>query len=166
MILNSKNTFILNIFTIIISLLSNIKYNNPLIFLIIALGLVGASAFNIFFIIIKVMHNSIKIEKVLFSLFSLILSYTMIYVALKNYDINSFYYIMENKETNIKNDSIVDYYKKFISEFFDMSYFTIVTLSTVGYGDIIPKSRITRFFVMTQILLGIFILAILFTKTL
>jgi hypothetical protein len=165
MLFNSKNTFILNILTIIISLLSNIKYNNPLIFLIIALGLLGASIFNIFFMIIKAMHNSIKIENVFFSLFSLILSYTMIYLALKNYDINSFYYIMENKETNLKNDSIVDYYTKFISEFFDMSYFTIVTLSTVGYGDIIPKSRTARFFVMTQILFGIFILSILFTKT-
>jgi hypothetical protein len=165
MFINSKNTFILNILTIIISLLSNIKYNNPLIFLIIALGLLGASAFNIFFMIIKVMHNSIKIEKVFFSLFSLILSYTMIYVALKNYDMNSFYYIMENEETKLKNDSIVDSYKNFISEFFDMSYFTIVTLSTVGYGDIIPKSRTARFFVMTQILFGILVLSILFTKT-
>ena len=165
MILNSKNTFILNILTIIISLLLNIKYNNPLIFLIIALGLLGASAFNIFFMIIKVMHNSIKIEKVFFSLFSLILSYTMIYVALKNYDINSFYYIMENEEQKLKNVSIVDSYKNFIREFFDMSYFTIVTLSTVGYGDIIPKSRTVRFFVMTQILFGILVLSILFTKT-
>ena len=165
MFINSKNTFILNILTIIISLLSNIKYNNPLIFLIIALGLLGASAFNIFFMIIKVMHNSIKIEKVFFSLFSLILSYTMIYMALKNYDMNSFYYIMQNEEQKLKNDSVVDYYKKFITEFFDMSYFTIVTLSTVGYGDIIPKSRTARFFVMTQILFGILVLSILFTKT-
>lgn len=165
MFINSKNTFILNILTIIISLLLNIKYNNPLIFLIIALGLLGASAFNIFFVIMKVMHNNIRIEKVLFSIFSLILSYTMIYTALKNYDMNSFYYIMENEEPKQKNVSIMDSYKNFITEFFDMSYFTIVTLSTVGYGDIIPKSRTVRFFVMTQILFGILVLSILFTKT-
>lgn len=86
------------------------------------------------------------------------------YMALQNYDINSFNNI-ELEETKIKTNSITYNYKKFISEFFDMSYFTIVTLATVGYGDITPKSRIARFIVMTQILLGIFILSILFTKT-
>lgn len=34
-------------------------------------------------------------------------------------------------------------------------YFTVVTMSTVGYGDILPKSDDARFFVMSLIILGL-----------
>jgi hypothetical protein len=162
--MNSRFTLILNIITVIITLLTNIKYYNPLMFLFVSIALLSGSVFSMFFVIMKVMHSTIKIEKVLFSIFSLIISYTLIYMALQNYDINSFHNIIQ-PETNNKNNSILDNYKKFIRDFFDMSYFTTVTLATVGYGDITPKSRTARFFVMTQILLGLFMISILFTKT-
>ena len=36
--------------------------------------------------------------------------------------------------------------------FWEAIYFTIITQSTIGYGDIIPKSSITRFLVSFQAL--------------
>ncbi|MCL5769958.1 MAG: voltage-gated potassium channel protein [Planctomycetes bacterium] len=38
-------------------------------------------------------------------------------------------------------------------------YFSVVTLSTVGYGDIVPKSDDARFFVISVIILGITVFA-------
>ena len=39
-------------------------------------------------------------------------------------------------------------------------YFTIVTLSTLGYGDIIPKSALSQFFVLCNIIVGYILLGI------
>ena len=41
----------------------------------------------------------------------------------------------------------------------DALYFSVVTLSTVGYGDIVPKSGDARFFVISLIILGITVFA-------
>ena len=38
-------------------------------------------------------------------------------------------------------------------------YFSVVTLSTVGYGDIVPTSNDARFFVISMIILGITVFA-------
>ncbi|MCL5945852.1 MAG: voltage-gated potassium channel protein [Planctomycetes bacterium] len=38
-------------------------------------------------------------------------------------------------------------------------YFSVVTLSTVGYGDIVPKTSDARFFVISMIILGITVFA-------
>ncbi len=40
-------------------------------------------------------------------------------------------------------------------------YFTIATLSTVGYGDIVPRSDIARLVVMVQMLLDLALVAVL-----
>jgi hypothetical protein len=43
----------------------------------------------------------------------------------------------------------------------DFSYFSLVTLATVGYGDIIPANRYARFFVGSEIVAGMNLLVLL-----
>jgi len=50
----------------------------------------------------------------------------------------------------------------------DFLYFSFITISTVGYGDILPNSTTVRMVVVSEVLLGqfilIFLLGMLFTK--
>lgn len=43
----------------------------------------------------------------------------------------------------------------------DFVYFSLITQSTVGYGDILPNSTAVRVLVSVQILLGYLILVVL-----
>ena len=40
-------------------------------------------------------------------------------------------------------------------DFLDFCYFSVVTMTTLGYGDIIPNSRKVRYWVMLQAILGV-----------
>jgi voltage-gated potassium channel len=53
-----------------------------------------------------------------------------------------------------------------ITDFATAFYFSIVTMSTVGYGDITPKSDDARFFVISVIVLGISVFAASLTAVL
>lgn len=44
-------------------------------------------------------------------------------------------------------------------EILDFIYFSSVTITTLGYGDILPNSRLTRIITMTQTISGVFFLA-------
>ena len=50
------------------------------------------------------------------------------------------------------------------SEFSDFIYFSIVTLSTLGYGDIVPVSAQARALVSLEVLLGQFYLAVVVAR--
>lgn len=52
-------------------------------------------------------------------------------------------------------------YKPWIDNLFDAVYFSFITLTTVGYGDISPALPIPRFFVFIESILGGFYLAIM-----
>lgn len=41
-------------------------------------------------------------------------------------------------------------------DYLDFLYFSAMTMTTVGYGDILPSSRTSRFVVLTHAVLGIF----------
>lgn len=43
----------------------------------------------------------------------------------------------------------------------DSFYFTVMTLATVGYGDIVPKTGIGKVFTMFYVLIGISIFVVL-----
>lgn len=45
--------------------------------------------------------------------------------------------------------------------FSDMAYYSYVTLTTLGYGDITPKAPIARFLVYMEAIIGVFYMAIL-----
>ncbi|WMJ88945.1 potassium channel family protein [Anaerocolumna sp. MB42-C2] len=49
---------------------------------------------------------------------------------------------------------------KFKYPFIDFLYFSAVTITTLGYGDILPNSSLVRELVMTETLIGVIILAI------
>lgn len=42
-----------------------------------------------------------------------------------------------------------------------VAYYSFVTMTTVGYGDISPKNSVAQFFVYTQAIVGIFYMAII-----
>ena len=52
--------------------------------------------------------------------------------------------------------SVTDYY-----EILRALYFSIITMTTVGFGDISPITRCTRILVASEALFGIFMLAVL-----
>lgn len=55
---------------------------------------------------------------------------------------------MESGETIAEDD---DYSRYFIS-----LYFIVQTVTTVGYGDVNPTSRVERIFVVVTMLIGVF----------
>lgn len=62
---------------------------------------------------------------------------------------------VEKVVSDIKNDVVVK--KSFWDKYFDRFYFSIVTGSTLGFGDIYPKTKITRLLVVIQLLLLFFV---------
>ena len=48
--------------------------------------------------------------------------------------------------------------------FFDFNYFSFVTLTTLGYGDISPVSTVARAFAIVEAILGQFFLAVLVAR--
>lgn len=53
-----------------------------------------------------------------------------------------------------------------IRHFSTALYFSVITLSTVGYGDIVPKSEQARLFVVSLILIGLLVFATAIASTL
>ena len=105
-----------------------------------------------------------------------ILSYALLYYSIYNYDKNSFYWLLEKKEEeHNKNESsiereILDSNSDSTSligsftRYFDMIYFTITTMFTGSFGDIMPKTRIIRLIVISQFVIGVILLSILLSK--
>lgn len=89
---------------------------------------------------------------------------------LKNYQFNQYYPLYHNlypisQSVNYLDntiDLVYDYQvnEKFRYSFIDFLYFSAVTISTLGYGDILPNATCIRLLVMIQTLVGSIILAI------
>jgi len=47
---------------------------------------------------------------------------------------------------------------------FEAVYFSFTTMSTVGYGDIVPVSRVARMLAMSQAMVGMFYMTILIAR--
>jgi voltage-gated potassium channel len=47
--------------------------------------------------------------------------------------------------------------------YFDLFYFSIVTIATVGYGDVQPSHWVSRTLAMTEIVFGLGFVLLLFT---
>ena len=128
----------------------------------------------------------VKMKKVLLLLATFILSYALLYYSIHNYDKDSFYWLIDekknNEETNQDNNQdnirLNNKVEKILHEdkngetgligsfvkYFDMVYFTITTMFTGSFGDIIPKSRVLRLIVISQFIIAVLFISILLSK--
>ncbi len=133
----------------------------------------------------------VKMKKVLLLLATFILSYALLYYSIHNYDKDSFYWLIdgkkftnENNEENEENENdnknviLNNKVEKILHEdkngksgligsfvkYFDMIYFTITTMFTGSFGDIIPKSRVLKLIVISQFIIAVLFISILLLK--
>ena len=86
--------------------------------------------------------NFLKLKNILLKIISIQI-FIIILFSLIYYFIGNDNFILNYSNNNINN--------KF--NYFDYLYFSVVTSSTTGYGDIIPSTKLARILVTTQILL-------------
>ena len=60
--------------------------------------------------------------------------------------------------SNAAFDGVPDYSNSYIYNLYHFFYFSVITFSTVGYGDITPVSEIAKFVVMLEIFLSFFLI--------
>jgi len=60
--------------------------------------------------------------------------------------------------SNSTFQGVPDYPNSYLYNLYHFFYFSVITFSTVGYGDIIPTSDVARFVVMLEIFLSFFII--------
>jgi hypothetical protein len=87
------------------------------------------------------------IEGAILKYLGIMVSYATIYCGLQDYT--------QGKAFVIANSSGSHYY--------DLLYYSLITITTVGYGDILPVTWLAKLFVMTEILFGMGYVLLLFT---
>lgn len=60
--------------------------------------------------------------------------------------------------SNAAFEGVPDYSNSYLYNLYHFFYFSVITFSTVGYGDIIPTSDVARFVVMLEIFLSFFLI--------
>lgn len=61
-------------------------------------------------------------------------------------------------------EGVLDYSNSYIYNLYHFFYFSVITFSTVGYGDITPVSEIAKFVVMLEIFLSFFLIVFALTN--
>lgn len=110
---------------------------------------------------IGIKHH-LKITKVMLMICALTLTYSLVYYAIYNNDQTSFSGHLD--KTDNKEDDTSGYKGSF-GRYLDMFYFTITTMFTGNYGDIVPRNRFSRFIVITQFIISAVLLSILLIKS-
>lgn len=96
--------------------------------------------------IIKICHSMERLLLVFGLLIGIsILSFATDYTCLYQFDNSSF-------------SGMQEYSSSYIYNLYHFFYFSVITFSTVGYGDITPTSEIARFVVMLEIFISFFII--------
>jgi len=79
------------------------------------------------------------------------LAWSLAYILLDRLDPNSFVFTLSSKNGYSMNG-------------FTSLYFSFITLSTVGYGDIVPASGVARMLAMVEAMFGMFYMAMLIAR--
>jgi Ion channel len=109
---------------------------------------IGVFIFGSFYFLIEILYKLVKFNPIIFfsaslisiSYFSLTIIFAIIYRFISFYNQKAFEYPLVS--------------------FVDAFYFSVITLSTVGYGDIKPNNQIAKLFVTLEIGLGIMVLTL------
>lgn len=163
---NSKLLVYINTIIVILILLIDVPR-------ISKIGFLGISLLMLFYLWINTVllayhminigiKHHLKISKVMFIICALTLTYSLVYYAIYNNDKTSFSGHLD--KTDDKEDEMSGYKGSF-GRYLDMLYFTITSMFTGNYGDIVPRNRFTRFIVITQFIISAILLSILLIKS-
>ena len=145
----------------ITSLLINLPKKNKIGFLVGSLILLLIVFILTIYVTYQILMKKKKLQhiQILLLLISIILAYSATYYALYNYDNESFTWCLDFLDKRTGNN-----YEDMFKSWFDMMYFTITTFYLGGLGDIVPRSRLVRSIVVSQLILAISVILIIFNK--
>lgn len=148
---------------ILILLLARLPKKNPraalvtslitLVYLWVSVGTVATRCFDPEF-------STVSVRKILLLFLPILFLYGMVYTCFVFWDKDAFKGAIGalKDPTNSSNGTG--------GTFADMTYFSAANMTTLSYGDIVPKGRFPRAIVVTQFVLSFILIAILVTKML
>lgn len=102
--------------------------------------------------IAKIAHNKVSFSAGIIYIFGTVL-FMIVFFAL-----NYFYLYLSNH-----NSFKGEIGKDVISQIISFVYFSVVTFTTLGYGDILPVSNLARIFVMIECIVSMLIILLVFS---
>ncbi len=145
--------FVLIIVTVFFMLMSSYKESIFFLFLFVLLSLLAP----IIFIFNRSLLSDSKFILLVVSYFLTIVSFSLIYYGLHMLSIEN---IAAPENINQVAFHIIQYdtYEqiKAFDDYWTFLYFSIVTMTTLGYGDIAPLSSLARFATSAEVLLSVF----------
>jgi hypothetical protein len=143
------------------SMIINLPNKNKIGFLIGSLIFLFVSFISTIYITYQILMNKIHLrhEHILLLVSIIILAYSSTYYSLYNYNKEAFTWSHDSLDKRIGNT-----YEDMFKSWFDMLYFTITTFYLGGLGDIVPRSRLARSIVVSQLILAISVILIIINK--
>lgn len=137
------------LYIILMSIIEHSSFPFPVIILVLALCktiLISVNILKQLSKMIKICHSLERLLWVFGLLIGIsILSFATDYTCLYQFEPSTF-------------EGIPAYSNAYIYNLYHFIYFSVITFSTVGYGDIAPVSEVARFVVMLEIFLSFFII--------
>ena len=158
------------VLTTLVLIASGLPYKSKRAFMGLAAVLLIYSWFNLIALFLRVYYDnktSFSGWKITSVVLCMLLTYSGVFFALQLTDDDSFVgnvheldKIAKHKESGAEEpvkDEYVDSWKGYA----DFCYFTITTMTTVGYGDISPRSYIARFLVVTLMISAFIVVSVM-----